>query len=109
MTAPFLADMYYLNIKKLSLLKTRGPYYTMQYTVSWLESRNSKPIEVGTCASWTEANNMLTCVDSEQYFAVINDGDTAYHFLVTKGAGPLEVIALQDYPNMSIYDVLLKR
>jgi hypothetical protein len=52
---------------------------------------------------------MLTCVDSEQYFAVINDGDTAYHFLVTKGAGPLEVIALQDYPNMSIYDVLLKR
>lgn len=54
---------------------------------------------------------MLTCVDTdlEQYFAVINDNNNVYHFLVTKGAGPLEVIGLQDYPNMSIYDVLLKQ
>jgi hypothetical protein len=54
---------------------------------------------------------MLTCVDTdlEQYFAFIDDHYNVYHFLVTKGAGPLEVIGLQDYPNMSIYDVLLKR
>jgi hypothetical protein len=67
--------------------------------------------EVGTCDSWAVANNMLTCVDTEleQYFAFINDSYNVYHFLVTKGAGPLEVIGLQDYPNMSIYDVLLKR
>lgn len=81
----------------------------MQYTVHWLKSRNSTPIEVGTCDSWSEANNMLTSVDSEQYFALINDNNNVYHFLVTKGAGPLEVIGLQDYPNMSIYDVLLKQ
>ena len=81
----------------------------MQYTVHWLKSLNSNSIEVGTCDSWSEANNMLTSVDSEQYFAIIDDNDNVYHFLVTKGAGPLEVIGLQDYPNMSIYDVLLKR
>ena len=83
----------------------------MQYTVCWLKSRNSTPIEVGTCDSWSEANNMLTSIDTDidQYFALINDNDNVYHFLVTKGAGPLEVIGLQDYPNMSIYDVLLKR
>jgi len=81
----------------------------MQYTVYWLKSQNSNSIEVGTCDSWSEANNMLTSVDSEQYFAIIDDNDNIYHFLVTKGAGPLEVIGLQDYPNMSIYDVLLKR
>ena len=81
----------------------------MQYTVHWLKSQNSNSIEVGTCDSWSEANNMLTSVDSEQYFALINDNNNVYHFLVTKGAGPLEVIGLQDYPNMSIYDVLLKR
>ena len=83
----------------------------MQYTVCWRKTRNDKPIEVGTCHSWNEANNMLTCVDTdlEQYFAFIDDHYNVYHFLVTKGAGPLEVIGLQDYPNMSIYDVLLKR
>ena len=83
----------------------------MQYTVYWLKSPNSKMNEVGTCDSWAVANNMLTCVDTEleQYFAFINDSYNVYHFLVTKGAGPLEVIGLQDYPNMSIYDVLLKR
>ena len=83
----------------------------MQYTVNWLKSRNSTPIEVGKYDSWTEANNMLTSIDTDldQYFALINDNNNVYHFLVTKGAGPLEVIGLQDYPNMSIYDVLLKQ
>ena len=83
----------------------------MQYTVCWLKSRNSTPIEVGKYDSWTEANNMLTSIDTDldQYFALINDNNNVYHFLVTRGAGPLEVIGLQDYPNMSIYDVLLKR
>jgi hypothetical protein len=54
---------------------------------------------------------MLTCLDTDQdqYFALIKDNNNVYHFLVTKGAGPLEVIGLQDYPNMSIYDVLLKQ
>ena len=53
---------------------------------------------------------MLTSIDTEleQYFAFIDDHYNVYHFLVTKGAGPLEVIALQDYPNLSIDDVLLK-
>ena len=83
----------------------------MPYTVHLLKSRNSNPNEVGTCDSWSEANNMLTCLDTDQdqYFALIKDNNNVYHFLVTKGAGPLEVIGLQDYPNMSIYDVLLKR
>ena len=83
----------------------------MQYTVHLLKSRNSTPIEVGKYDSWNEANNMLTCIDTdlEQYFAFIDDHFNVYNFLVTKGAGPLEVIGLQDYPNMSIYDVLLKQ
>ena len=83
----------------------------MQYTVCWRKTRNDKPIEFGTCHSWNEANNMLTCIDTdlEQYFAFIDDHFNVYNFLVTKGAGPLEVIGLQDYPNMSIYDVLLKQ
>jgi hypothetical protein len=83
----------------------------MKYTVCWLKSRNDKPIEFGKYDSWTEANNMLTSMDTDldQYFALINDNNNVYHFLVTKGAGPLEVIGLQDYPNMSIYDILLKQ
>lgn len=53
---------------------------------------------------------MLTCLDTglNQYFATIDDGFNTYHFLVTKGAGPLEVIGMQDYPNLSIDDVLFK-
>ncbi len=83
----------------------------MQFTVCWRKTRNSKPIEFGTCYSWKEANNLLTSIDTEleQYFAFIDDHYNVYHFLVTKGAGPLEVIALQDYPNLSIDDVLLKQ
>ena len=83
----------------------------MQFTVCWRASRNDKPIEFATCHSWDVANKLLTCVETDlkQYFAFIDDHMTVYHFLVTKGAGPLEVIALQDYPNMSIYDILLKR
>jgi hypothetical protein len=58
------------------------------------------------------SHRLVTFIDTgcrHQYFATIDDGLNYYNFLVTKGAGPLEVIAMQDYPNLSIDDVLLKQ
>lgn len=83
----------------------------MHFTVCWRPTRDDKPIEFATCHSWDAANNLLTCVptDLKQYFAFIDNHMEVYHFLVTKGAGPLEVIGLENYPDMSIYDILLKR
>ena len=85
-----------------------------EFCISWRQSRygtTKAGINVASCTSWVEANKFLPCLETglNQYFATIDDGVNMYHFLVTKGAGPLEVIAMQDYPNLSIDDVLFKQ
>lgn len=87
----------------------------MEFRVYWHASRYTRredETEVARFKTWNEARNFLPLIEAEgrrQYFATIDDGLTYYNFLVTKEAGILEVIAMQDYPNMSIDDVLLKQ
>ena len=87
----------------------------MEFSVFWHASRygrNEDQHEVARFLTWNDARNFLPFIDTgcrRQYFATIDDGLNYYNFLVTKGAGPLEVIAMQDYPNLSIDDVLLKQ
>jgi hypothetical protein len=82
-----------------------------QFDVYWRRFRHdTQKYKAAECYSWNEAKAFLTCIDNglRQYFAYIDDGETVYYFLVTRGAGPLEVISMQDYPNLSIDDVLFR-
>jgi hypothetical protein len=85
----------------------------MKFTIYWHASRYGRhedEHEVAQFNTWNDARTMLPLIDTggiRQYFATIDDGLNYYNFLVTKGAGPLEVISMQDYPNLSIDDVLL--
>jgi len=85
----------------------------MRFIVYWHASRYRRFVEereVARFNTWNDARSMLPLIDAggrRQYFATIYDGLNYYNFLVTKGAGPLEVISMQDYPNLSIDDVLL--
>ena len=81
-----------------------------RFSVFWYPSRYGEEHEVAAFLSWNDAKAFLTCIDNglRQYFASIYDENHEYHFLVTRGAGPLEVISMQDYPNLSIDDVLFK-
>lgn len=87
----------------------------MEFRVYWHTSRygrNEDQHEVALFSTWNDARNFLPFIDTggrHQYFATIDDDLNYYNFLVTKGAGPLEVICMQDYPNLSIDDVLLKQ
>ena len=67
---------------------------------------------VGRFSTWNDARNFLPVIDAgglRQFYVTIDDCTSVYRFLVTKGAGPLEVISMQSYPNLSVDDVLLKQ
>jgi hypothetical protein len=84
----------------------------MKFHAGWHTTTYGVMHPVGKFYTWNDARNFLPVIDTGgmcQYYASIDDGHRIYRFLVTKGAGPLEVIAMQSYPNLSIDDVLLKQ